>query len=225
MFYVIVQSRQKRKSVLLSHRKRRRTHIGLLFEFQWLKIFVLKLQFLKTCDHATGVVPRLGTSSWFCPGWSLCLPFTLRSGRRIKIAVTQMMKRYYCKQCILRHHEINDRTWYETIDFLFCPSDIYRHIAQPYFQTCMNVLVLLNTKEDILKNVGNRAVLGHHWRPYFFFLWWKSMEPQNSLVTNFLQNIFLCVQHNKYIHTGLELLEGENFFFLGGGGGGGELSL
>ncbi len=25
----------------------------------------------------------------------------------------------------------------------------------------------------------------------------------------FLQNIFLCVQQNKHIHTGLELLEGE----------------
>ncbi len=43
----------------------------------------------------------------------------------------------------------------------------------------------------------------------FFFLLWKSMVPQNSLVTNFLQNIFLCVQQNKEIHTGLELLEGE----------------
>ncbi len=43
----------------------------------------------------------------------------------------------------------------------------------------------------------------------FFFLLWKSMVPQNSLVTNFLQNIFLCVQQNKDIHTGLELLEGE----------------
>ncbi len=29
---------------------------------------------------------------------------------------------------------------------------------------------------------------------------------QNSLITNFLQNIFLCVQ-NKHIHTGLDLLE------------------
>ncbi len=36
----------------------------------------------------------------------------------------------------------------------------------------------------------------------------KSMVPQNSLVTNFLQNIFLCVQ-NKHIHTGLDLLEDE----------------
>ncbi len=30
------------------------------------------------------------------------------------------------------------------------------------------------------------------------------------LDTNFLQNIFHCVQQNKYIHTGLELLEDEN---------------
>ncbi len=37
----------------------------------------------------------------------------------------------------------------------------------------------------------------------------ESMVPQNSLVTNFLQNIFLCVRQNKDIHTGLELLEGE----------------
>ncbi len=44
---------------------------------------------------------------------------------------------------------------------------------------------------------------------FFFFLLWKSMVPQNSLVTNFLQNIFLCVRQNKDIHTGLELLEGE----------------
>ncbi len=31
----------------------------------------------------------------------------------------------------------------------------------------------------------------------FFFLLWKSMVPQNILVTNFLQNIFLCVRENK----------------------------
>ncbi len=43
----------------------------------------------------------------------------------------------------------------------------------------------------------------------FFFLLWKSMVPQNSLVTNFLQNIFLCVRQNKDIRTGLELPEGE----------------
>ncbi len=37
-----------------------------------------------------------------------------------------------------------------------------------------------------------------------FLLLLKSMVPQNSLITNFLQNIFLCVQ-NKHIHTGLDL--------------------
>ncbi len=41
-----------------------------------------------------------------------------------------------------------------------------------------------------------------------FLLLWKSMVPQNSLITNFLQNSFLCVQ-NKHIHTGLDLLEAE----------------
>ncbi len=71
--YAIVQSRQKRKSVLLSHRKRRRTHIGLLFEFQRLKIGCFKTAVLKSRDHATDVVPRLGMSSWLCPGWSFCL--------------------------------------------------------------------------------------------------------------------------------------------------------
>ncbi len=31
----------------------------------------------------------------------------------------------------------------------------------------------------------------------FFFLLWKTMVPQNSLITNFLQNIFLCVQQKQ----------------------------
>ncbi len=43
----------------------------------------------------------------------------------------------------------------------------------------------------------------------FFLLLWKPMVPQNSLVTNLIQNIFLCVRQNKEIHAGLELLEGE----------------
>ncbi len=35
----------------------------------------------------------------------------------------------------------------------------------------------------------------------FFLLLWKSMVPQNSLITNFLQNIFLCVQNNTFIQV------------------------
>ncbi len=71
----------------------------------------------------------------------------------------------------------------------------------------MDVFVLLNTKEDILNNVGSSGVTLTS--IVFFFLIWKSMVPQNSLVTNFLHNIFLCSQQNKYIYTGLELIEVE----------------
>ncbi len=35
------------------------------------------------------------------------------------------------------------------------------------------------------------------------------MVPQNGFVSHILQDIFLCVQQNKDIQTGLELLEGE----------------
>ncbi len=72
----------------------------------------------------------------------------------------------------------------------------------------MNVFVLPNTKEDILKKVCNQAVLGHinfHSRN-------KNTIEVNGVpesVSHILQNIFLCVQQNKDIHTGLELLEGE----------------
>ncbi len=40
------------------------------------------------------------------------------------------------------------------------------------------------------------------------------MVPQNGSVSHILQNIFLCVQQNKYIHTGLELLEGSCLQFV-----------
>ncbi len=45
------------------------------------------------------------------------------------------------------------------------------------------------------------------------------MVSQNCSVSHILQNIFLCVQQSKDIHTGLELLEGDlmmtEFSFLG----------
>ncbi len=43
----------------------------------------------------------------------------------------------------------------------------------------------------------------------FFFPIMEVNGAPKSLVTNFLQNMFLCVQQNKEIHTGLELLEDE----------------
>ncbi len=37
----------------------------------------------------------------------------------------------------------------------------------------------------------------------------KLMVPQNCSVPHILQNNLFCVQQNKHIHTGLELLEGD----------------
>ncbi len=45
--------------------------------------------------------------------------------------------------------------------------------------------------------------------PLTFSLTMEVNGAQNNLIKNFLQNIFLCVQQNKHIHTGLEILEDE----------------
>ncbi len=54
-------------------------------------------------------------------------------------------------------------------------------------QTCMSFFLVLNIKEDILKNAGNQIVNGPHSLAWYFF-------PYKCLV---LQNIFICVQHKK----------------------------
>ncbi len=55
-----------------------------------------------------------------------------------------------------------------------------------------------------------KFVTRHHWlHSRKKKILWKSMVPQNCSVSHILQNIFLCVQQNKDIHTGLKLLEGE----------------
>ncbi len=43
-----------------------------------------------------------------------------------------------------------------------------------FFQTCMSFFLLLNIKEDILKNVGIQTDSGFHWLPLWFFF--HSME-------------------------------------------------
>jgi len=52
-----------------------------------------------------------------------------------------------------------------------------------FTQTSMNFFLLLNTKEDILKNVGNQKVDVPH---SIFLLLWKSMLSIHSLVTDIL---------------------------------------
>ncbi len=56
-----------------------------------------------------------------------------------------------------------------------------------------NFFVLLNTKEDILKNVGNRAVLGHHWLPLYFFSYYGSQWcPKTALLPTSSKYLPLC---------------------------------
>jgi len=59
----------------------------------------------------------------------------------------------------------------------------------------LSYFLLLNTKEDILKNDWNFGTIDFH--SLVFFLLWKSMVPNNCLVSIVLQNIFLRVQQKK----------------------------
>ncbi len=87
------------------------------------------------------------------------------------------------------------------------------------FQSCMNVFVLLNTKEDILKNVGNRAVLGHHWLPSYFFSYYGSQWcPKTAWIQTFFKiSSFVFSITKKFIQVWNYLRPSKwQFSFLGG---------
>jgi len=65
------------------------------------------------------------------------------------------------------------------------------------FQTCS--FPLLNTKEDIFKNVGNQTV----------DVTMNKIIWTSTAGINILQYIFFCVQQNSETHTGLEQFEGK----------------
>jgi len=73
----------------------------------------------------------------------------------------------------------------------------------------MNFFLLLNTKYDMLKNVGNQTVDGpidfHSMGAQKYESQWGSSKVW---LPHIVQNIFFCVQQKKGIHTGLEKLEG-----------------
>ncbi len=80
----------------------------------------------------------------------------------------------------------------------------------------MSFCLLLNTKEDILKNVSNQVVDGNHWLPsiYIFSYYRRPMATVNCLATNIFQNVFVCAQHKKETHTGPERVIMAEFTFL-----------
>ncbi len=74
-------------------------------------------------------------------------------------------------------------------------------------QTCINLFLVVNTKEDISKNVGNQTVAGHLIVGYKTILW-NSLGTSNCLVFHILQNS-MYVQQKKETHSGLKLILSE----------------
>ncbi len=65
------------------------------------------------------------------------------------------------------------------------------------WKSCHHLLIL-NLYECVCSEHKGRYSEEWGKQSSIFLLLWKSMVPQNSLITNFLQNIFLCVQ-NKHL--------------------------
>ncbi len=88
-------------------------------------------------------------------------------------------------------------------------------------QTCINLILVVNTKEDISKNVGNQihlivrykkkiVVVGNlvHLIVGYKKILWNSLGTSNCLVFHILQNS-MYVQQKKETHSGLKLILSE----------------
>ncbi len=73
-------------------------------------------------------------------------------------------------------------------------------------QTCINLFLVVNTKEDISKNVGSQTVAGPLDR--YKKILWNSLGTSNCLVFHILQNS-MYVQQKKETHSGLKLILSE----------------
>ncbi len=73
-------------------------------------------------------------------------------------------------------------------------------------QTCINLFLVVNTKEDISKNVGNQTVAGPLDR--YKKILWNSLGTSNCLVFHILQNS-MYVQQKKETHSGLKQILSE----------------
>ncbi len=78
-------------------------------------------------------------------------------------------------------------------------------------QTCINLFIVVNTKEDISKNVGNQTVAGPLDR--YTKILWNSLGTSNCLVFHILQNS-MYVQQKKETHSGLKLILSEQMMVL-----------
>jgi len=83
---------------------------------------------------------------------------------------------------------------YSTQNWKFC----YYLLILKLLQTCMSFFLLLNTKEDVLKNDLNQTVVWHHWLPSRKKkILWKSMEFGSNRSSKYLR---LCSaeERNSY---------------------------
>ncbi len=102
------------------------------------------------------------------------------------MATSSTIKCTYIRICtgqitksLWNHHRYGDDgsecLWNESMSHFWSIFQVFlKGIVQPKMnilssftlKTCMSFFLVLNTKEDILKNVGNEAVAGSHWLPY-----------------------------------------------------------
>ncbi len=65
-------------------------------------------------------------------------------------------------------------------------SKMFPSVTHPHFISNLSVFLLLNTKEDIMKNVGEQTA-------GIFSILWKSMAAVNCLITHiFYKYVILC---------------------------------
>jgi len=74
----------------------------------------------------------------------------------------------------------------------------------------MSFITLLNTKDDVLKNVDNQtADVAYSVKSYYGSQWSILWTSTVWVEITILQNIIVCVQQKKEIHTGLKQLKSE----------------
>ncbi len=62
----------------------------------------------------------------------------------------------------------------------------------------MSFCLMLNIKEDILKNTGNQTVDGPHW-PHIYFIMEVNGDQQLFGCSKLFKIYFFCLQHNSEV--------------------------
>jgi len=76
---------------------------------------------------------------------------------------------------------------------------IYYLLTLKLLQTCMDLFVLLNTKEDILKTVGNQTAVDFHICPLYYRSQWGSLTVMLAIF--FKISSFVFSRRNQFIQV------------------------